>query len=490
MIEKAALIAAVRARLPELDAGRAAAIVDAIFAAITDLLARGEPVSVPGLGTLAVERHASLGRDEWTVSFQPNPLELANEMAEHQPENPTYHDKLALPAAEPPAPPPPPMAPAPAAPRPAAPAAPARPEAPPLSRGGGSYEAYGPAIPLRDPDEYVEGEVYAVVEVFYATDREPTGAGDPAEAYGRSRGDGSLHYGACRVSIPHDHRVGKLESPSLLRFELRPDPRKHVVLLDVETSDREGFFARLRDRVRASAGREVLVFVHGFNVSFADAARRTAQLAYDLQLDGAAGFYSWPSRGVPDLLGYTHDENSVQWTVPHLVAFLEELARDSGAERIHLIAHSMGNRALAAALQEIAWKLAAHPAPPSFAEVILTAPDIDAEVFRGLARAMRPTARRMTLYASGRDRALKVSHGIHGYGRAGDVEPEIVVVDGLDSIDASAVDTGLLGHSYFADQRSVISDIFYLVRDGLPPEKRHGLSPRQCKAGRFWAFAP
>ena len=202
--------------------------------------------------------------------------------------------------------------------------------------------------------------------------------------------------------------------------------------------------------------------MHGFNVSFADAARRTAQLAYDLQLDGAAGFYSWPSRGVPDLLGYTHDENSVQWTVPHLVAFLEELARDSGAERIHLIAHSMGNRALAAALQEIAWKMAAHPAPPSFAEVILTAPDIDAEVFRGLAQAMRPTARRMTLYASGRDRALKVSHGIHGYGRAGDVEPEIVVVDGLDSIDASAVDTGLLGHSYFADQRSVISDIFYL----------------------------
>jgi esterase/lipase superfamily enzyme len=192
---------------------------------------------------------------------------------------------------------------------------------------------------------------------------------------------------------------------------------------------------------------------------------------------------------VPDLLGYTHDENSVQWTVPHLVAFLEELARDSGAERIHLIAHSMGNRALAAALQEIAWKMAAHPAPPSFAEVILTAPDIDAEVFRGLARAMRPAARRMTLYASGRDRALKVSHGIHGYGRAGDVEPEIVVVDGLDSIDASAVDTGLLGHSYFADQRSVISDIYHVIRNSLPPGKR-GLQSHKTRSGQFWAFAP
>ena len=35
------------------------------------------------------------------------------------------------------------------------------------------------------------------------------------------------------------------------------------------------------------------MFVHGFNVSFADAARRTAQIAYDLAF-GGPGALSWP----------------------------------------------------------------------------------------------------------------------------------------------------------------------------------------------------
>ena len=122
--------------------------------------------------------------------------------------------------------------------------------------------------------------------------------------------------------------------------------------------------------------------------------------------------------------------------------------------------------------------------------MILTAPDIDADVFRGLAAVMRRAARRVTLYASGRDEALKLSHRVHGYQRAGDTVPEIVVVDGLDSIDASAVDTGLLGHSYFADNRSVIADLYNLLRNGLPPEQRYGLLARQGRAGRFWAFVP
>jgi esterase/lipase superfamily enzyme len=327
----------------------------------------------------------------------------------------------------------------------------------------------------------------AVVEVFYATDRKSTGGSAPTKAYGSAWGDASLRYGICEVSIPHDHRMGRLESPSIWRFEFRSDPEKHVVLLKFAEQDRDGFLAGLSAQVRAAAGKQLFVFVHGFNVTFSDAARRTAQIAYDLQFDGAAAFYSWPSKG--SKLGYTYDENSAEWTKPHFISFLEELSRDSGAEQIHLIAHSMGNRVLAAALQEIAWKLAAQPNAPRFSEVILTAPDIDAEVFRNLAVAMRPTARRMTLYASSKDEALKLSHRVHGYPRAGDIHPEIVIVDGLDSIDASTVDTSFLGHSYFADNRSVISDIYHLIRNSLPPGKR-GLRSRESRTGQFWAFAP
>ena len=222
--------------------------------------------------------------------------------------------------------------------------------------------------PTRSPYGYslettAEGSppVATTVEVFYATDREATGRSDPARSYGSGRGDGSLSYGTCRVSVPHDRRIGHLTSPSIWRFEFRPDPARHVILLSVARLDRTPFFSALAAQVGATAGRQLLVFVHGFNVTFEDAARRTAQLAYDLQFDGAAAFYSWPSRGAATPLGYTHDETSVEWAKPHCVAFLEELSRDSGATHIHLIAHSMGNRVLTAALHEIALKMAAPP---------------------------------------------------------------------------------------------------------------------------------
>jgi esterase/lipase superfamily enzyme len=87
----------------------------------------------------------------------------------------------------------------------------------------------------------------------------------------------------------------------------------------------------------------------------------------------------------------------------------------------------MGNRALTRALEQLA-AVMADPAAPNFSEVILTAPDIDAEVFRQVAASFRGAARRVTLYASAKDRALRASHKFHGYPRAGDGGENIVVV--------------------------------------------------------------
>jgi hypothetical protein len=63
-------------------------------------------------------------------------------------------------------------------------------------------------------------------------------------------------------------------------------------------------------------------------------------------------------------------------------------------------------------------------------------------------------------------------------------------MDGIDTIDATAVDTSLVGHAYYGDNRSILSDMFALVHDGLPPERRFGLRPRQHLAGRYWVFHP
>ena len=331
---------------------------------------------------------------------------------------------------------------------------------------------------------YTATFVLAVVTVVGHFDR-ARGASEPGRTYGNDRG--VLEMGTCPVSIPKDHEVGEVERPSIFRLEFHEDPTRHVVLMNVERQAEDEFYAALKDRVGRSARKEAFVFIHGFNVTFEAAARRTAQLAYDLQFDGAPVFYSWPSQG--GLLKYAVDETNVVWTVPHLKEFLTGIARRSGAEAVHLIAHSMGNRALTAALGSLASELPDEH--PMFREVLLTAPDIDADVFRTqIAPAIVKTARRVTLYASSNDEALAMSKRVHGSPRAGDSGSGLVIVPDIDTIDVSTVDTSLIGHSYYGSNDSVIADMIDLLRDASPPDRRRWLRPMRLGQMLYWVFSP
>lgn len=344
----------------------------------------------------------------------------------------------------------------------------------------------------RDEERVLEKlERYVAVRVFYATNRKPSGSRDPNKFFTGQRSDSEdLSLGTCLVSIPKDHRIGKLETASIWRLQLHEDPTKHVTLLNVHPLAEGAFYEKLAACLSRSRKREALVFVHGFNVTFRDAARRTAQLAYDLRLDGAPIFYSWPSRGKLSLAAYRHDANNVRWAAIHLERFLVSIASKAPARTVHLIAHSMGNQALTEALCALSAKLKPIKRP-AFREVVLTAPDIDAALFKQLARQFKGSAKRITLYASSNDKALVISKKYLGdYPRAGDSGNGIVVIPGVDSIDVSEVSTDLIGHSYFGDNDSVLSDLFYLLAEGKPPAKRFGLIRRTATSGKYWYFQP
>lgn len=344
--------------------------------------------------------------------------------------------------------------------------------------GGGGYEEEAPVAANGG-----EEEDYAVVRVLYATDRNHVADAKPAEAFGGARA--ALSYGYCEVSIPREHRLGELEAPSIWRLEFREDPARHVVLLSAVVLPKDDFFRALAARIAASEGGSAFLFVHGYNVSFAEAARRTAQISYDLAFDGAPVFYSWPSQGKTQ--AYTVDEQNIEWSQANLRGFLEDFFTRSQAQNVYLIAHSMGNRALTRAVAALM-----HDQPALRArlkEVILTAPDIDAAVFsRDIAPALAAAGRPITLYASSQDLALRASKQVHGYPRAGDAGPGLIVVPGIETIDASQVDTSLLGHSYFAEASSVLSDIYYLIRDGERADRRFGLRRVEGTAGAHWEF--
>jgi esterase/lipase superfamily enzyme len=324
----------------------------------------------------------------------------------------------------------------------------------------------------------------------------------PDDTYGTERNEGgSVEYGKCLVSVPKDHRMGHLEAPSILRFEINEDPNKHVVLLALEHTNDAAFFEgirlRLQEAVTIKTRRklkdekgtpvlaELFIFVHGYNVSFDDAARRAAQLAYDLDFPGAPVFYSWPSQA--SVAEYTLDENNAQWTTPHLARFIRDIAIRADKHVIHLIAHSMGNRCLTEALRQ----LAAEPdgIPQNVHEVVLTAPDIDADTFREFIPQLLHRLKRVTLYASSQDKALLASKKVHGYPRAGESGDRLVVVPPMETIDASTVRTDFIGHSYYGDKDSVLSDLFYLLREGKPASRRFGLKPMKKGDLEYWLIS-
>ncbi len=322
------------------------------------------------------------------------------------------------------------------------------------------------------------GTEFDQVRVFFATDRKALGDGFE---FGSDRGTG-LSYGSIFVSIPHDHVVGAIEKPSLWRMEFNPDPTRHMVIMRRSKEDRDGFFADLRESLARSGSQASFIFVHGYNVAFDDAARRTAQITYDLNFLGAPVFYSWPSQA--SLQGYTMDENNVQWSEANLKGFLLDYARSSGVRDIYLIAHSMGNRALTGAVKAL---FAEHPELQGrFKEIILTAPDIDADIFkRDIAPALAAGCDKITLYVSDGDKALLASKAVHGYPRAGDSAVGITVAPGIETVDASGLDTSFLEHSYFAENGSVLTDIRKLVQERLRAGQR-GLQKLSRAGFEYW----
>jgi esterase/lipase superfamily enzyme len=319
------------------------------------------------------------------------------------------------------------------------------------------------------------------VRIFFGSDRNLVGVNtlfgdEPADV---------LHYGYCDVSLPPSHIIGEIEAPSIWRL-WREDSKSDVVLAATGLLSRSAFYNDLASRMNLDASKTSLLFVHGFNVSFADAAKRTAQIAYDLGFRGAPVFYSWPSRA--SLWAYSPDETTVEWEYTHFKAFLEDFLSTSHSERTYIIGHSMGTRVLTRVLADIA---RSHPElMQRVTGIILAAPDIDARVFTQQIAPSLLTARRpITIYASEFDLAMRASRFFHGgWQRLGDTVPQVTVVDGMDTIDVSSVSDDILGHSVFAEGRSVLADIYDLIHNGKPAKDRFGLLAVESTGGKYWRF--
>lgn len=346
----------------------------------------------------------------------------------------------------------------------------------PLSRGGDTP-------PRRGGFESSEGD--RIVPVWFGTNRKPEAGG---RGFTSERND-RITRGRADVFVPEAHRFGEIGSSfwrRLRRFDFRDDRLRVQEML---TQEPQHFYREIREAI-SMASREhgerpqALFFLHGYNVGFEEAAIRAAQLACDLSVPGATAFFSWPSRG--SVVAYPADEASIEASEWAITEFLVEFAIRSGAERVHLIAHSMGNRGLLRALQRIAAD-AETRGRVRFGQIFLAAPDIDRDLFLDLAALYPEHSDRTTLYSSKRDRAVHLSSKFHDAPRAGYFTPYTVASD-IDTIAVPDFDVDLLGHSYFAQAEALLHDMFDLLRHGAPPNRRQRIASRKAEGQSFWQF--
>jgi esterase/lipase superfamily enzyme len=324
-----------------------------------------------------------------------------------------------------------------------------------------------------------DGVVYPV---WFGTNRKPTAQGD---GFTGERHDRVTH-GRVEVHVPEAHRFGETGTAfwrRLLRFDLRDD---RLRLQHLERQDRGAFFADIHQAMEAAreSGEtpHALVFLHGYNVNFADAAISAAQIGYDLKVPGATAFFSWPSRG--SAAAYPVDEASIEASERAITEFLVDFTANCGAEQVHMIAHSMGNRGFLRALQRIAAN-AETRGKVKFGQIFLAAPDVDRDLFLDLARLYPEHAERTTLYASAADLPVHLSSRLHDAPRAGYYTPYTVAA-GVDTVAVPGFNIDLLGHSYFAQAEAMLHDIYDLMRHNQAPAQRQRITAAIHEGTAFW----
>lgn len=323
------------------------------------------------------------------------------------------------------------------------------------------------------------------VTVYYATDRQYQAS---SHNYGwqPNRVAPYLSYGSVVVSIPEKRAPGELPLPPWYAILASDNAQKYVLIKGTTRLSRADFLATVKARIRAAPERHAaFIYIHGYSNSFDDAARRTAQLAVDLDIGALPVFYSWPSKGT--LAGYEFDENAAEWTQAHLQAFLADFAEHASATDIYIIAHSMGNRPMTVALANLLEKR--PELRPLFKQVVLAAPDINADIFREqIAPRFASLKLPATLYASANDKAIRASYNFADWDRIGDIRGPVVSIPGMELVDASAVIMNFMGHDYFASNRVLLTDIATMIKTGQRARNRGGLKGIPSQAPQYWAF--
>ncbi|MBX3537351.1 MAG: alpha/beta hydrolase [Chelatococcus sp.] len=277
------------------------------------------------------------------------------------------------------------------------------------------------------------------------TNRKPVDGAQAAPWFGSER-SGAVRAVEVKFAPPPSSLIGRASASITGRWQIT----------SVEPNGSSDPIAGVAQR---ATGREVLLYIHGYNESFETAVISAAELSTGIRFRGMTAAFSWPSKS--GLLDYVYDRESALWSRDALQDLLEALVRNGAVGRVHIVAHSMGSLLLLETLRQLWASSASADIPPRFGAIVLAAPDVDVDQFAATLKRIGPLAQHITVITSSSDRALGVSRRIAGgVARVGGADRSVLEPLGVRVVDASDYGWGVIGHDVFltnADVRQVIA---------------------------------
>ena len=304
-----------------------------------------------------------------------------------------------------------------------------------------------------------------MARVYFATNRNPNRKNNPDDfGVGFSNDDGSANL-----------RFGEAEATTTKVKSVTVYPEQ----IDEEDEDKsilgsKTLFELLRQRMQERK-RDTVLFIHGFNNTFQDALKSAAIIENKYRSEGNKKVnvmaVSWPSDG--KATRYRRDRHDAQASgmavargLVKAIKFLRDLAQEAMCkQKIHLVAHSMGNYVLRWTMQELR-EMSGSNLPRLLDQVILAAADEDDDAFEHdwkLAR-LPDLCKRVSVYSNRGDYILTGSDWTKGnpdrLGSDGPGRPNLLhgKVNSIDCTDV--VPLGLSEpHGYYLMTDRVIRDI-------------------------------
>lgn len=366
-------------------------------------------------------------------------------------------------------------------------------------------------------------DVEAHQGILYATDRKPADEPVKPPFYGNDRGY-VLRLGSARIFLAKDgvtweeaRRISLLKNRTE-SFPLQVSDVREYGVLDRTITNLDDpsivahksklpgklFAERINAQLAKASVKDIYIYTHGFKVNFENPVLVASELWHYLGYEGVFVAYSWPA--TPSIWAYAYDTETASIAGRNLRIFLQYLADETDAERIHIVGYSAGTRVVTAAL----WQLAllynhldkeAIEKKLRLRHVILTGSDLDEGKFGGyLVDGIWKIPSHLTVYLSGTDMALKTSSFFYYGGKRLGAWSEddslssasrkilrdhddLLAIHVGDAANSSAGD----GHAYFRDSPWVSSDVLMTLRYDLLPEDR-GLV--RTEEDPIWRFPP